>query len=83
MNKILVSIYVPMLEEEYELLIPINQKIGTIKRNIISAINELSYYSIDNIESLAIYEKQTGLLCQDNQYVYNSIIKNGTQLLLV
>ena len=63
MNKILVSIYVPMLEEEYELLIPINQKIGTIKRNIISAINELSYNSIDNIESLAIYEKQTGSLC--------------------
>ena len=42
MNKILVSIQIPSIEQNFDLFIPINKKVGTIKRYVVSSINELS-----------------------------------------
>ena len=42
MNKFLVLVYVPLLEEEYNIYIPINKKVGTIKKIIIDSVAELS-----------------------------------------
>ena len=33
-NKILICLYIPLIEKSYDLFIPINKKIGTIKRLI-------------------------------------------------
>ena len=33
-NKILVELYIPLIEKSYDLYIPINKKIGTVKKLI-------------------------------------------------
>ena len=42
MDKVLVKIYVPMLEEIYDVWIPSHKKIGNVIYMLIKAINELS-----------------------------------------
>ena len=46
MNKVLVKVYVPVIEEQYDILIPVNRRIYNVIKLITKAINELSngYY---------------------------------------
>ena len=39
-NKILIQLYIPLIEEEYDIFIPINKRIGTIKQLIEKNISE-------------------------------------------
>ena len=52
MNKVLVTVYVPLIEQEYNLFIPVNRKIGLVKKILVNSIVELSDgdYIIENEE---------------------------------
>ena len=75
MNKILVLVYIPEIEQEYDVYIPINKKIGTIKKYLISSVEEFNDGNVSNIENFKIYD--------NNTYVRDSGIKNGTKLILM
>lgn len=81
-NKILVVIYVPLLEKEFDMYIPIVRKIGTIKNLIIKIVEEDSDNVFINDGCKSLYDKLTGEKIDDNQFVKNSNIKNGTKLVL-
>ena len=83
MNKLLVIVYVPLLDEHYDVFIPINKKIGTIKKIIIDSINEMSDNAIINPDKMRLFNKDDCRLYDNNIYVKNSSIKNGTILMLV
>lgn len=83
MNKILVLVYIPSIEQEYDIYIPINKKIGTIKQVIINSVVELSDGNIPNIDSLKLYDKDTSNLLDNNTMVKVSGIKNGSKLILM
>lgn len=82
-EKILVRVYFPLIEEEYDVYIPINKKIGTIKKIIINTIVEMTESDLSNINNLTLYDKETGGSFDNNIYVKNSTIRNGTKLLLL
>ena len=77
MNKILINLYIPSLDENYNLFIPINKKVGTIKNTIISTTKNLAEgnYKLVLLES--------GAIVDDNVYVKNSGIVNGSRLILI
>ena len=81
-NKVLVNIYVPILEKEYNLYIPIVKRIGTVKNLIIEIINENTDGSYENDGCKYLYDKISGVKLDDNEYVKHSKIKNGTKLIL-
>ena len=83
MNKVLVIVYVPFIEEQYELFIPINKKIGTIKKTLIESIIELSNGEITSDSNLKLYDKNTGIPLRSDTYVKDSTIRNGTKLVLM
>ena len=83
MNKILVLVYFPLLEQEYDIYIPINKKIGTIKKTIIKSIYELNEGNIKNPEKLKLCDKETTNTYDNNVIVKNSGIKNGSKLILM
>jgi len=60
MNKVLVKLYVPIIEEQYDIWLPLNKRICNIIVLITKAINELQggYYEPKSIPVL--YEKLTG-----------------------
>ncbi len=83
MNKILVKVYVPMLEEQYDILIPINRRIYNVVKLITKAIYELSngYYEPKN--KPVLYDKITAIPYDDNLSIRESNIRNGTELILL
>lgn len=81
-NKILVIVSVPMIESEYDIYIPTCKRIGTIKNLIIKLIEEQSEYAFKDDGCKSLYEKETGERIEEMQFVRDSIIKNGTRLIL-
>lgn len=83
MNKILVLVYIPEIEQEYDVYIPINKKIGTIKKYLISSVEEFNDGNVSNIDNFKIYDKDSSKIYDNNTYVRDSGIKNGTKLILM
>ena len=83
MNKILVLVYIPEIEREYDLYIPINKKIGTIKKYLIKSIIDFNDGNVSNIEKFKLYDKMSSVLYDNNMLVKDSGIKNGSQLILM
>ena len=83
MNKILVNVYVPSLEENYDFWIPINKKIYKIILLLIKIINESSgdYYRPTTMPLL--YDKLTAKPYDINMTVKDNQIGNGTEMILI
>lgn len=83
MNKIIVKLYVPMIEGEYEVWIPLNKKVHKIINLMVKAVNEFSggYYTPDKMPLL--YDKQTGRAYNINSILKDTAIRNGTELIMI
>lgn len=82
MNKLLISVEVPSIEQSFDLFIPINKKMGTIKQYIIKSIHELSG-GILNDKNYLFFDIDTGAKYGNNVYVKDSGIKNGARIIMV
>lgn len=82
-EKLLITIEVPLLNESFDIFIPINKKIGTIKNYCLEVIQNITNNSITNPDTLRLYDKENSSIYDLNIYVKNSDIKNGTTLLLI
>ena len=83
MNEILVKLYVPTIDEQYDIWIPINKRIHTIISLLVKALTELSkgYYTPSEMPYL--YDKITAKPYDVNLKVSESDIKNGSELILI
>lgn len=83
MNKVLVKLYVPMLGESYEILIPINKRISKVIILLVKAINEMTSGTYNPSKMPLIYNKLTAKRYDINLTVKENGIKNGTELILI
>lgn len=84
MNKYLITVIVPVIELEYDLYIPNNKKIGTIKTLILQSLSELSNGSFNKkIEEVRMIDKDTGREYGNDMYVKDSDIRNGSKLVII
>ena len=83
MNKVLVKVYVPIIEEQYDILIPLNRRIYNVIRLITKAINELSNGYYEPTKMPVLYDKITAKPYDENLSIRESDIRNGTELILI
>lgn len=83
MNKILITVYVPTIEESYNLFIPINKKVGTVKKKIQESIFEMTEGNFLTKKSIRFFDRETGLDYDEALYVKDSGIKNGSKIILM
>ena len=83
MNKVLVRLYVPMIEEQYDILIPLNRRIYNVIELLIRSVDELcgGYYTPNKMPLL--YDKLTAKVFDVNMTVKESTIRNGTEVILI
>lgn len=81
MNKILITVFVVSLNEEYDIFIPIGLKVNEIIDIIQDSLYELSNNNFQKKENIDLYTS-TGLLINKNNIVKFSGLKNGVKLLL-
>lgn len=80
-NKILVMVYVPILNQEYDCFIPIGGTIGMIKKTIVDTIGKFN--EIEILKQVKVFDKDSSILYDDNKLVKDVNMKNGTKLLLI
>jgi len=83
MNKILIKVIVPLVEEKYEVYIPANKRISLIIKLIVKVVNELTsgYYPLK--EDALLINKDTGNLYDVNITVKDAKILNGSEVILI
>lgn len=82
-NKILIELEVPLIEKKYDLFIPINKKVGTIKSLIEDELVQLTEGSYKKEESTNLYSKETGIIYEVNKTIRDTDLKNGSRVILV
>ena len=82
-NKILICLYIPLIEKSYDLFIPINKKIGRVKRLIEEGLVELTDNSYIIKENTNFYSKDTGDIYDVNLAVRDTDLKNGSKVILI
>ncbi len=82
MNKVLIKLYVPMIEQEYDLWIPLNKRIYSVIYLMAKAIYEFSdgYYKPN---APVLYDKLTAKPYDINLTVKESTIRNGSEIVLI
>ena len=80
--KVIIELYVPEIEEQYELYIPINKTVGYCVRQVKKMLCERYEELKDDIQ-VNLYNKRTGQMYLDNILVRNTDIRNGSQLVLL
>lgn len=83
MDKVLVKVYVPMLEKIYDVWIPSHKRIYNVIDLLIKAVNELNdnCYRPDKLPML--YDKLTAEVYDINLSIKESKIRSGTELVLL
>ena len=83
-NKILIEVIVPLLEENFEIYIPVNKRISTVIKLIEKSLNEITngYYPTQK-ENSVIIDEESGSVFDVNLTVKESKMINGPKIILI
>lgn len=82
-NKILLEIYIPSIEKEYDIFVPISKRVGTVKKLIEEGITDFSDNEISIRNDMNLYSKDTGLIYDVNMKIIDTDLANGSRLILI
>lgn len=82
-NKILIGLEIPAIEKKFDLFIPINKKIGTIKSLIEKELAESNDIDYEIKEDTNLFSKDTGNIYDVNNTVRDTDLKNGSRIILL
>ena len=82
-NKVLVKIVVPVLDKSYDVLVPINRKIGNIIELLNKSISDMSDECFEVSNKRCLYNRYTGTRYNFNSLLYETDIRNDSVLILV
>ncbi len=78
-NKVLVNLYILSLGINYEMYVPVNERVG----NISKLLNTAMFDGVDNGSNYTLINIEDGTYYKENDIIRDTNIKNGTRLLLV
>ena len=79
--KILIKLYVPEIEEEYEIYIPINKSIGEVSILLCKAVNDISK-AYPAKRNARLCDRASGTIYNQDEIIRDTNIRNGTQLVI-
>lgn len=82
-NKILAKIYMPQIDENFEIFLPLNKNISNIITLICKSVSEIKRVSLPDSNDYFLYNMDTGLKYEQNKTIKETNIRNGTRLLIM
>lgn len=79
-NKVLVKLIVPSLDKSFDLFIPINETIYTVKNLIVKSLEEIDLKSVNT--PFVLINKISSRVYNNREVVIDTDIRNATELLL-
>ena len=83
MNKVLIKLYVPTIEQQYNLWVPLNKQIYTVIRLLVKAVYEFTDGYYNPKKRPVLYDKLTATAYDVNKTVKECGIKNGVELIML
>ena len=83
MYKVLIQVFVPVLERSYDMFVPLRSPMHEVLELVKRAVEELSEGSFRADESTALCRRENGALVDINRSVYELGIQNGSKLMLI
>lgn len=80
--KVLINLYVPEIEHNFEFYIPVNRRIDLVIKLLNLAVNNIMFNEYPIKDNLQLCNRRTGQIYDNGYYVRNTDIRNGTQLVL-
>ena len=82
-NKILIELEIPIIEKKYDMFIPINKKVGTIKKLLEDSLVELTDNAYQPNPATNLYSKENGTIYDVNKTVRDTDLRNGSRIILI
>ena len=82
-NKVLVELFVPTIDEVYDLYLPVNRKIGNIIALLNKSLNELTNGEFVGDEHTMLYNRNTGELYNVDSFLRDTNIRNGSSIVIL
>jgi len=82
-NKVLVKLVIPEIDKYYDMLIPVNKKVGNIIELFNKILTELNQDAYVPNNKRCLYNKYTGNRYNFNLFIYETDIRNDTTLIFV
>lgn len=83
-DKFLITVIVPDLEQNFDVYIPNEIKVGTLKKYILDSIKEMTENEFDkDFSQVRLVDRATYLEYNNDIYVRDTEIKNGSQLIII
>ena len=82
-NKVLVKVYVPSIDEEYEIYIPTNESIKKVMELIIKSIYELSDSNLNLESKHYLLDPDTSTIYVNDLIIRDTNIKNSKKIILI
>ena len=82
-NKVLVKIFIPEVDSDFDVYIPVNEIIWKIKKLVSKCVSDLTGGNFDFSKEYVFLNSKTGQLYRENDIVINTDIRNATELILI
>jgi len=82
-NKILIELYIPVINKSYNIFIPPGKTVKTVTELLKKSLNDLVNVPSDFIASLVLCDGFTGSIINPKLNVKEAGLKNGSRVLLI
>lgn len=82
MNKYLVTLYVPLLQTKYDVLIPSSKRVIDFIDYSLKIIDKLVDQKF-NVNNCELINRDNGNIYKKEEIIINTDIKNGTELIII
>ena len=83
MNKVLVKLYVPAFEAQFDVWLPLNRRIYNVTNMIVKAVDDLCGGNYNPKKQPILYDKLTAEPYNINLTIKEAGIKNSTEMVLI
>ena len=80
--KILIKLFLPELEQSFEMYIPVNRTIGQVIELMNKVVNDITLNAYPIKEGLQLMNRRNNTFYEYNDLIRNTNIRNGTELVM-
>lgn len=82
-NKVLISLYVPMLNASYDVFIPVNEIMWKVNKLLVKSVSDLNDTGFPMNKNFVLINMENGRIYNSNEVIINTDIRNSTKIALI
>ncbi len=82
-NKVLICLYVPTLDNTYDIYIPVNELVWRVNKLLVKSISDLTEGILSTSKNYILINIDNGRIYNNNEVIINTDIRNLTRIALI